>query len=714
MPEDKIEKIGKIKLDLTKYPGEDLYCDGEVEDELLAIARDCAEVEYRRIIEERKSWEILYHLSPLRENIVEWLPINRAMKVLEVGSGCGAITGALSRRAGEVTCVELSKKRSMINAYRHMEADNVTIDVGNFQDVEPDLPEDYDYICLIGVFEYAQAYIDSETPYDDFLRIIEKHLKPGGHIAIAIENKFGLKYWAGCREDHLGTYFSGIEDYPEGGVVRTFTADGLLATAKRCGFSEMQMYYPYPDYKFMTTLYSDRRLPKRGELSNNMRNFDRDRIQLFDEKRVFNTILKEKQFPLFSNSYMLLLGPALSEEYVKYSNDRREEFQIKTLQRSTGFGRRIEKHPLSKTAWKHIEATAAAYEKLTERYEGSLLEVNECKLERMADGTPYISIKFLEGRTLEEILDECLEKNDLEGFHSLFEEYLKRISWGEEKEVADYDLIFANLLISQESNICDGKDAQSGKFNIDCYLDEKKWGLIDCEWTFDRTVETREIAFRALYCYLLEDEKRNCLNPDLIMDELKIGPAEAEQYRRQEMKFQKYVTGKRLSMAEIREAIDQPVYTLTDFCEGLRSKSSNNRIQIYEDTGKGFLEEQSFFPEEDGEQVLRTGESTVELSVCIPRGRSAVRIDPGSHSCVIYIRRISWNGAEIPLKGKQLQMNGFKIGEDTYAFPTDDPNITLSLWGLPSEEENHLEAVMEVTAMPAETMKHLQKRGLFN
>lgn len=100
MPEDKTERIGKIKLDLTHYPGEDFYCDGEVEDELLAIARDCAEVEYQRIIEERKSWEILYHLSPLRENIVEWLPVSRAMKVLEVGSGCGAITGALSRRAG--------------------------------------------------------------------------------------------------------------------------------------------------------------------------------------------------------------------------------------------------------------------------------------------------------------------------------------------------------------------------------------------------------------------------------------------------------------------------------------------------------------------------------------------------------------------------------------------------------------------------------------
>lgn len=714
MPEDKMEQIGKIKLDLTKYPGEDLYCDGEIEDELLAITREYAEVEYRKIIEERKSWEILYHLSPLRENIVEWLPINRAMKVLEVGSGCGAITGALSRRAGEVTCVELSKKRSMINAYRHMEADNVTIHVGNFQDVEPDLPDDYDFICLIGVFEYAQAYIDSNTPYDDFLRIIKKHLKPGGHIAIAIENKFGLKYWAGCREDHLGTYFGGIEDYPEGGVVRTFTRDGLVTIAKRCGFSETQLYYPYPDYKFMTTLYSDRRLPKRGELSNNMRNFDRDRIQLFDEKRVFDTILKEGQFPLFSNSYMLLLGPPLSEEYVKYSNDRKEEFQIKTLQRGTGFGRIIEKHPLSKSAWKHIEATALACEKLAERYEGSHLEVNACKLEREADGSPYIKIKFLEGRTLEEILDECLEENDLEGFHRLFDEYLKRISWGEEKEIADYDLIFANLLIPQGSNICDEKETESPKSNIDRYLNREKWGLIDCEWTFDKTVETREIAFRALYCYLLEDDKRNELNPDLIMEKLKIEPAEAQQYRRQEMKFQKYVTGKHLSMAEIREAIGQPVYTLTDFCEGLRNKSADSRIQIYEDTGKGFCEEQSFFPEEDGEQVFRTGEGTVELSVRIARGRSAVRIDPGSHACLIYIRRIAWNGVEIPLKGKQLQMNGFKIGEDTYAFPTDDPNITLSLWGMHSEEENRLEAIMEVTAMPPETMKHLQKRGLFS
>ena len=198
------------------------------------------------------------------------------------------------------------------------------------------------------------------------------------------------------------------------------------------------------------------------------------------------------------------------------------------------------------------------------------------------------------------------------------------------------------------------------------------------------------------------------------MSKLEIGQSEAEQYRRQEMKFQKYVTGKHLSMTEIREAIGQPVYALEDFCEGLRNKADDDRIQIYEDTGKGFSEEQSFFPEEDGEQLVRTDEGGVELSVRIPRGRSALRIDPGSHACLIYIKRISWNGEEVPLKGKQIQMNGFKIGEDVYAFPTDDPNITLSLWGLSGEEDNLLEAVMEVTKMPIETVKHLQKRGLFS
>lgn len=680
---DKIEEIGKIKLNLNHYPGEDYYCDGDIEDELLAITRDCAQVEYPRIIEERKSWPILYHLSSLRENIVEWLPIDKNMKVLEVGSGCGAITGALARKAKEVTCIDLSKKRSMINAYRHMECDNVTIHVGNFQDIEPDLPCDYDYICLIGVFEYGQAYIGSKTPYEDFLKIIEKHRKKGGSIAIAIENKFGLKYWAGCKEDHLGTWFSGLEDYPEGGVVRTFTKDGLLKIVEKCGFGDAHMYYPYPDYKFMTSIYSDAYLPKKGELSSNQRNFDRERLQLFDEKLVFDTIIKEDQFPLFSNSYMMILGPEPEVKYAKYSNDRADDYKIKTTftgSRNAGILQgQIEKHALSNGAKEHVEQIYHAYEKLANRFEGSDILINKCALQKENDSEVYAAFEYLEGRTLEELLDECLEKDDIEGFHALFNEYLERISYHDELPICDYDLIFANILVTPDG----------------------KWHVIDYEWTFEKEVDTKEIAFRAIYCYVLENEKRNKLNLDLILEKLGITEADASHYRQQEMKFQKYVTGKRMSMAEIREAIAQPVYTIADFSVASQGEKQKDKVQIYEDCGQGFSEENSFFIEEK------------EFELVIAEGRKTLRIDPCSDYCIVLLKELKWNGTDIPVKSKLLSVNGFKVGDGTFAFATQDPNITLQVAGLEQKANNVLKVSMQVTRMPLETINHMQKRGLF-
>lgn len=121
------EKIGNVVLDTTFYPGEDYYSDGSIEDEMLDIVREHKPEEYPKIIEQKKSWPIFYHLSPFRTNIIDWLPIKKTDKVLEIGSGCGALTGALAAKAGSVTCIDLSKKRSLVNAFRNIEKDNITI-----------------------------------------------------------------------------------------------------------------------------------------------------------------------------------------------------------------------------------------------------------------------------------------------------------------------------------------------------------------------------------------------------------------------------------------------------------------------------------------------------------------------------------------------------------------------------------------------------------
>lgn len=682
------ETIGKVKLILDQYPGEDFYSDGAVEDELLSIARDCSVVEYQKIIEERKSWPILYHLSSLRENIVEYLPIIKKDKVLEVGSGCGAITGALADKAGAVTCVDLSKKRSMVNAYRHMDSDNISIHVGNFKDIEPTLASDYDYICLIGVFEYGRGYIGGDHPYRDFLNILKKHLAPGGRIVIAIENKYGMKYFAGATEDHLGSYFGGIENYHQEGSARTFSRKGLEKIFEECELKESHFYYPYPDYKFMTTLYSDQRLPGIGELTNNLRNFDRDRMQLFDEKAAFDGVLEEGLFPVFSNSYVVVLGPKLDVIYSRYSNDRAEEFRIKTQMHTMENGQIVvRKYPASKESFLHIEQMEKAYESLCERFEGSNLQINKCTLKKQEE-VPYAEFEFVKGRPLSEIMDECLEKDHMDEFYQYFRQYLDVISYRKEVEVTDYDLIFSNFLVDGDT-----------------------WTLIDYEWTFAKATDPKELAFRAIYCYLLEDEKRNKLDLSRIFEILEITEKEAESYRQREGEFQHYVDGGRVSMAVMRDLIGRRVLEPGKYLQKQIRDEDFRRVQIYEDEGNGYSEDRSYFLKD-----CYVDENRLEVTIQVSGNVHMLRVDPAMDGGVCNILHMEFNGEIVDLhQSKLVIVNGKLIKEKdetghpylTAIFPNNDPNINFALEKLARKGENEIRLEMEMVRLPLSMSQNL-------
>lgn len=684
MSEEKtIEKIGNITLNLKHYEGTDVYTDGDVEDELLAIVRDLSPVEYPKVIEERGSWPILYHLSTLRENIVDWLPIKKTDKVLEVGSGCGAITGALSGKAGSVTCVDLSKKRSTINAYKNADCDNVTIHVGNFKDIEPDLDTDFDYVCLIGVFEYGQGYMGSEKPYHDFLNILRKHVKKDGRLVIAIENKFGLKYFAGCKEDHVASYFAGIENYAKGGGVRTFTRNGLEKIMKECGVKNYHFYYPYPDYKFPTVIFSDKHLPKKGELANNMRNFDMDRMLLFDEKNAFDGIIEDDLFWLYSNSYMVVIGEDVQEEYARFSNDRADEFAIKTVMEMVDGKKVVRKYPISKAAYPHILSMKASYDKLCEKYEGSRLSINQCEIEYIED-MPVATFEFVEGVMLSELLDSCLEREDHEGFKALFNEYFERISYNETAKVSDYDLIFSNILVNGD-----------------------EWTVIDYEWTFDKEYPARELAFRALYCYLLESESRNKCDMDELLKILKITEKDSKELRENELSFQKWVTKKRMSMSEMRDKIGYKIVSPEKYIEENKEKERIERVQIYENKGQGYSEETSYF--------LTTAEfdkNHIEMDISFDGNVIDLRIDPLMDACVVLIKELTVNGYPLPEYSKKyIEVNGRSLKGDVpgYVFATSDPNMNIHVSNMPLKGENTLHCVMDFARMTEEIGANLLK-----
>lgn len=672
------EKIGKVTLDYEFYPGVDLYCDGIVEQEILKIVQEHPAEEYDRIIEERAEWPILYHLSEKRGNIVEWIPMEPGAKVLEVGSGCGAITGTLAKKAESVTCIDLSKQRSTINAVRHQELDNIYIHVGNFKDVEQTLPCDYDYIFLIGVFEYGQGYMGSDTPYEDFMKILTKHLKTDGRLIIAIENQWGLKYWAGCREDHLGTYFSGLEGYQEDSGVRTFTRRGLEQIFKKTGTRFFNFYYPYPDYKFMTTLYSDKRLPNVGELSTNRRNFDRDRLQLFDEKNVFDSIIREDLFPLYSNSYLVVVGPELPNIYSKYSNDRAPEYAIRTDILEKGSSRReVEKLPLTEQAHTHIDSIYEAYLLLADRFQGSHVSLNECR----RDGGK-LAFEYLEGQTLEELLDEAMNHKDEELFLQLLKQYFEILKINEEATVTDRDLIFSNILVEGD-----------------------RWNVIDYEWTVPEHVPAEFIFTRAIYCYLLGSSRRQ-----LYIEKLGDRLAEFGYSRRlldevieKELAFQRHVTGNGLSMGELRDKIDQAILYPTQQNMG---KEQLVQLQIYEDTGNGFTEEGSYFVKNYGH------DNVIEITLSYAPGTKAIRIDPCMQKCLVYVKTVELGG--IPVQNLESMEkynsrfskikcgyvgNGSKMGENLWVFDTTDPNFTI-VWREGAVASTECRICMEVMPMP--------------
>lgn len=296
------ENIGKVILNYEYYSGEDLYSDGdEIENKILDIVKN--EKGYEYVHEAYGIWAVMYHLSRQRENIVDPMDLKCSDEVLEIGAGMGAVTGAIAKRCAHLDCIELSKRRSLVNAHRHKELDNIEIFVGNFQDVP--VKKKYDVITLIGVFEYAFHYIDSPKPYEDFLTTVSACLKPGGKLYIAIENKLGMKYFAGYHEDHLGKPFVGIEGYHKSDKVKTFSKSQLERLILENGFASTYFYYPFPDYKLPTVIYSDDVIDSVDIEFSEQSNYDMQVLKNFDMNKAFASLKDTEERKIFANSFLV-------------------------------------------------------------------------------------------------------------------------------------------------------------------------------------------------------------------------------------------------------------------------------------------------------------------------------------------------------------------------------------------------------------------------
>ena len=233
-------------------------------------------------------YDLVREFSPSRSNVIAWLPFQREDEVLELNAGCGAVSEYLTHKVKWVDCVEKSEVQCQINRLRNQSAHNLEIHQGTVKENYDRLHNKrYDYVIIW------------DSINDIKLEDIRFLIKPKGYRVIVADNRYGLKYWNGSADnmEYFETLYSG-----EYGVDK----DQILQQLRDTGFTDITLYYPYPDYRSTRRIYSNDYMPKLGELNENFYFGGEKRLVLFEETNVYNQLIEQHKYAEFSNSYIFV------------------------------------------------------------------------------------------------------------------------------------------------------------------------------------------------------------------------------------------------------------------------------------------------------------------------------------------------------------------------------------------------------------------------
>ncbi len=280
--------------------------------------------ELEELLDEKSSIEEISAISDNRKNIISFYPITKEDTVLEIGTGFGEITGELCQKAKRVVSIEAKKEKAEVVSNRYKDISNLEIIVGELKNIK--LEEKFDYITIIG-------NVENDEELGKILKIVKANLKLDGKILIAINNKFGIKYWTGVRKDKNEKAYDTII-----GKSKLSEIDNIIKLLKEDFSFQTKIYYPIPDYTFTNAIYTDEFLPNEEHISARDLFYFDDKINEvnFSEREALKEIIKKDKtlFKLFANSYFIVAEKSknnLGIRAVTYGLLRKPEYRIKTI-----------------------------------------------------------------------------------------------------------------------------------------------------------------------------------------------------------------------------------------------------------------------------------------------------------------------------------------------------------------------------------------------
>ena len=496
---------------------------------------------------QKNTYQNLYRKSEVRENLLSWFPFTKEQAVLVLGEEKTSLVNMIS---GKVQSVDLLQ---VADLEKHAKL--------------------YDVILHVGSIDCQGMH--AEAAYEAYLKVCRQHLKEKGVLLLAVDNRLGLRYFAGNQDENYAGYFVGPEGYADGQTKQALSYQVYRSLLEQAGFASVAGYYPYPDYRFPVAIYSDWHLPSEGELNQNIRNFDKDRYLLFDESRVFDGLIKEGLFKEFSNSYLFVAFANEQAEkrfdesrvlYSKYSNERAKEYQIRTDIAMREGEKHVAKCPLQKEAKVHVERMEEIYHRLTE--ENGLPEIRFCET-WIEDGAAVSP--FVKGVPLQELIIEAMQAGRSDKAKELIRTYVERMRAYFAKRQSVARLNSSN---AGEENACCMTDIDMVFSNI--LVDGETWNVIDYEWSFVEEIPEDFVIYRALFRASIDLPKQSWNSLEQLLELADISKEAAARYQAGEEQFQNYITAGQTPLRNMVEVLGNQVLPF----EGKRSAEAEEAEKL--------------------------------------------------------------------------------------------------------------------------------------
>lgn len=481
-----------MKLNLDFYKKKEENISEEEKDLINRYIQKINHEEYESQFSETITDKEIYYLSSCSQNILNWYSFKKEDNILEIGGDLGQITHTFIKQCKEVTTVEPNLIKAKAIAKRYENIPNIEVIAGNFLNIK--LEKKFNYIVLIGSIARVEEIMGQDMKLAEMIKKLEKYLEENGKFLIAVDNKFGLRYFAGNPDNILNKKFQSIIGYHnEPKKIETFTKSRLERKLQEIGY-QTNFYYPLPDYKMPNVIFTEAQLPKYNNVDKYNPYYTENSTIIINEIDAFREILKndEGMFTFFANSFLVEASKKkepIQYKYISFNNMRKETYRLITKISN----QYVEKQEVNECSKKHYDQIKQNIRQLEKEGIKTLDYEEDGKIR-----SKYIEQEFL----LNNVITRALEKKQYDVVEDVMNKYINILQNNTYHEQFYDNTIFAKYKIEIQNKdlIKELHFQKNGLWDMtfkNCFYIDGELYFFDQEWR-EENLPAEYILYRSI------------------------------------------------------------------------------------------------------------------------------------------------------------------------------------------------------------------------